>query len=325
MSTASLEARAHAALADTIDATDLPGLGALYRGKVRDVYRTPERLVLVTTDRVSAFDHVLGTIPWKGQILTELALAAFDATADVCPNHVLSAPDPQVIVGRPLRTLPIELVVRGHLTGSLWRAYAAGERALYGLVLPEGLRKDEAFPAPIVTPTTKAEHGAHDAPISPAEIVAQGLASPERWAEAERIARALFARGQAWAAERGLILVDTKYELGVDDAGVLRVADEIHTPDSSRYWVAEGAAARFAAGAPQEMLDKERLRSVLIERYGWSGEGPRPTLTDETRVELAVTYAELYGRLMRRPFEPPAPGARARLEANLRAAGLLSG
>jgi phosphoribosylaminoimidazole-succinocarboxamide synthase len=311
-----------AQLGKTLVETDLVGLGALYRGKVRDVYASDDRLVLVTTDRVSAFDRVLGTIPFKGQLLNQLALAAFEATADVCPNHVLASPDPNVIVARRCKAYPVELVVRGHLTGSLWRDYLAGRAGAYGLELPPGLQKDAPFPEPILTPTTKAEAGAHDQPISPDEIIARGLLTAAQWARAEATARALFARGQALAAARGLILVDTKYELGEDASGALFAIDELHTPDSSRYWIAEGHADRLARGEPQQMLDKEILRGWLLAR-GFGGDGPAPALDDEIRLTLAERYAEVFERLLGRPpyLEPQDPSARIR--ANLEAAGLL--
>lgn len=306
---------ARAQLAHTLTGTDLQGLGAKYQGKVRDVYRTPERLVLVTTDRVSAFDHVLGTIPWKGEILNAITLDGFRQIEDLAHHHVISAPDPNVIVARPATAYPVEFVVRGHITGSLWRDYAAGKDP-YALALPAGLRKDAPLPSgPTLTPSTKAELGAHDEPVSPAEVLRRGLMTPAELDEAEALALALFRRGREVAAARGLILVDTKYELGRDAQGRLMVIDEIHTPDSSRYWIAEGSAERHARGEPQQMLDKENLREWLMNERGFSGYGTPPVLDDDIRVRLAVFYADLYARLLGRPFVPTVGPVLPRVEA----------
>jgi len=321
--TDTLRARLRAQLSHTLVETNLPALGSLYRGKVRDVYRAEGRLIMVTTDRVSAFDHVLGTIPFKGQILNAMALDAFDATKDILPNHLLSVPDPNVVVAKVCQAYPVELIVRGYITGSLWRDYEAGKADTYGVALPKGLKKDQRFDAPILTPTTKAELGAHDQPISPAEIVARGLMSQAQLDAATEAAFALYARGQDKAAARGLILVDTKYELGEDAQGQLTVIDEIHTPDSSRYWMADEYEARFAAGEAQAMLDKENLRGWLIETHGFSGHGEPPALDDEIRVTLAERYAEAHALMLGRPFEPEVGDVSARLEKNLADAGLL--
>lgn len=306
---------ARAQLAHTLTGTDLQGLGAKYQGKVRDVYRTPERLVLVTTDRVSAFDHVLGTIPWKGEILNAITLDGFRQIEDLAHHHVIAAPDPNVIVARPATAYPVEFVVRGHITGSLWRDYSAGKDP-YALALPLGLKKDDALPGgPTLTPSTKAELGAHDEPVSRAEVLRRGLMTPGELDEAEALALALFRRGREVAAARGLILVDTKYELGRDAEGKLMVIDEIHTPDSSRYWIAEDSAERHARGEPQRMLDKENLREWLMNERGFSGHGTPPALDDDIRVRLAVFYAELYARLLGRPFVPTVGPVLPRVEA----------
>lgn len=312
-----------AQLPHTLLETHFPGLGPKYRGKVRDVYDRGDTLVIITTDRVSAFDHVLGTIPFKGQILNALAQAAFTATADLGPNHVVSLPDPNVVVAKKCKAFPVEMVVRAYLTGSLFRDYQAGTAAAYGVPLPSGMKKDQPFPAPILTPTTKAAVGTHDQPISEAEIRSQGLMTEAQLEAAKKLAFALFARGQQRAQARGLILVDTKYELGLAPDGALTVIDEIHTPDSSRYWVAASYAERFAAGQPQEMLDKENLRGWLIERHGFAGHGPPPALDDEIRVTLAERYAELHQRLLGQAFVPVIGDVEARIRANLERAGLL--
>ncbi|MCK6547118.1 phosphoribosylaminoimidazolesuccinocarboxamide synthase [Myxococcota bacterium] len=323
MTNDALRARLHAQLGFTLEDTAFPALGTKYRGKVRDVYRTAERLVIITTDRVSAFDHVLGTIPWKGEILNRMAADAFERTKDIVPNHVLSVPDPNVLVARPCKAYPVELVVRGYITGSLWRDYQAGKAGAYGVPLAAGLRKDERFERPILTPTTKAELGAHDEPISPDEIVRRGLMTRAQLDAAADVALQLFARGQARAAERGLVLVDTKYELGEDDAGKLTLIDEIHTPDSSRYWVAAEYEDRFARGEPQNMLDKENLRGWLIDRHGFSGHGTPPKLDDEIRVTLAARYLEVYTQITGQHLEPAVGPVADRIRANLERAGLL--
>ena len=303
----------------------LDSLGHVYRGKVRDTYRRGDRLVMVTSDRLSAFDKVLTTVPFKGELLNRLALFWFEKTKDVAPNHVLDAPDPQVLVARACRPLPVEVVVRGYLTGSLWRDYLAGHGATaYGLALPEGMRKDEAFAEPIVTPSTKAPKGQHDLPLSPAEIVGRGLVEKAVWDRAVAYALALFDAGRRWAATRGLVLVDTKYELGLaEDDGALLVIDEIHTPDSSRYWLADGSAERFARGEAQRMLDKENMRQWLIAERGYLGDGPLPDIPDDVRVSLAEKYAELYERLTGDAPPLVVGPVGERVERALRAAGYL--
>lgn len=314
---------ARAQLPHTLERTSFAGLGALYTGKVRDVYAEGDRLVLVTTDRVSAFDHVLGTIPWKGQILNAIALDAFERTKDILPNHLLDVPDANVMVATRLRAHPIEFVVREYITGSLWRDYAAGRSHEY-VELPPGLEKDQRLPmGPLLTPSTKAEQGLHDEPVSKEALIARGLISKKQLEEAEEAALALFARGREIAAARGLILVDTKYELGRDANDRLRLMDELHTPDSSRYWLAATYAARLAAGEPPDMLDKENLRRWLMEKRGFSGHGAPPSLDDEIRVGLALFYAELHERLLGRPPAVEVGDPLPRLEAALRRRGYL--
>jgi phosphoribosylaminoimidazole-succinocarboxamide synthase len=313
-----------AQLPHTLRQLDLPALGELYRGKVRDNYSRGDRIVMVTTDRVSAFDHVLGTIPFKGEVLSRLTAFWFDKVKDIAPTHVVDVPDPSVMVVKRAKPLPIEIVIRGHITGSLWRDYQAGKAGAYGIDWPAGLRKDQRFDRPIVTPSTKAEYGKHDEPISEAEILRQGLVAPELWREATAIAERLFARGQEWARSRGLILVDTKYEMGtIDDH--LSVIDEIHTPDSSRYWVADGYEERFARGAEQEMLDKENIRQWLITEHGFSGHGSPPPLTDEVRVMLARKYIDVFERLTGERFVSEVGSVDERIRRNLRAKGYVAG
>jgi phosphoribosylaminoimidazole-succinocarboxamide synthase len=301
---------------------DLPSLGELYRGKVRDNYSRGDQIVMVTTDRISAFDHVLGTIPFKGEVLSRLTAFWFDKVKDIAPIHLVSAPDPSVMVVKRAKALPVEVIIRGYITGSLWRDLQSGAAAAYGIDWPKDLKKDQKFPAPIITPSTKAEYGQHDLPISEADIVAKGLVPAATWKEATDVARRLFARGQEWAAKRGLILVDTKYEMGIAD-GKLVVIDEIHTPDSSRYWVADGYQQRFDAGQEQQMLDKENVRQWLIKEHGFSGQGKPPALTDEVRIMLARKYIEVFERLTGETFTSGVGSVAARIEKNLKAAGLL--
>jgi phosphoribosylaminoimidazole-succinocarboxamide synthase len=316
------DAQLHAQLPHTLRQIDLPALGELYRGKVRDNYSRGDRIVMVTTDRVSAFDHVLGTIPFKGEVLSRLTAFWFDKVKDIAPTHLVEVPDPSVMVVKRAKALPIEIVIRGYITGSLWRDYEAGKAGAYGIDWPKGLRKDQKFDRPVITPSTKAEYGKHDEPISEREILAKQLVPPEVWREAVAVAERLFQRGQEWAATRGLILVDTKYEMGLTD-GKLVVIDEIHTPDSSRYWVAAGYEDRLARGVDQEMLDKENIRQWLIKEHGFSGHGKPPPLTDEVRVMLARKYIEVYERLTGETFTSEVGSVADRIERNLAAKGYL--
>ena len=303
----------------TLDAFEGGELGECYKGKVRENFYVGDEIIMVTTDRVSAFDHVLGTIPFKGQILTEIANFWFEKTKEIAPNHIISSPDPQVLVAKKAETLPVEVIVRGYITGSLWREYEQGINGQYGFMLPEGLKKDQKFDTPILTPSTKAEYGEHDEPIE-REAIVNGLVVESIYTKAEAYALALFAAGQEWAAKQGLILVDTKYEFGMVN-GELIVIDEIHTPDSSRYWITDEYEARFNTGDRQKMLDKENIRQWLIER-GFSGEGTPPALTDEIRVALAESYIELYTKLTGQDFHPKLGDVKSRIENNLEKAGI---
>jgi phosphoribosylaminoimidazole-succinocarboxamide synthase len=310
----------HAQLPHTLRQLDLPALGDLYRGKVRDNYTRGDRIVMITTDRVSAFDHVLGTIPFKGEVLSRLTAFWFEKVKDIAPTHLLDVPDPSVMVVKKAKALPIEIVIRGYVTGSLWRDYQGGKAGAYGIEWPKGLRKDQQLERPIITPSTKAEYGKHDEPISEQEILSKKLVAPEIWREATAVAHRLFQRGQEWARSRGLILVDTKYEMGIAD-GKLVVIDEIHTPDSSRYWVAQGYAERFASGADQEMLDKENIRQWLIKEHGFSGHGKPPPLTDEVRVMLARKYIDVFERLTGETFVSDVGSVEQRIKRTLTAKG----
>lgn len=296
-----------------------PGQVNVYHGKVRDVYNLGDRLVMVATDRISAFDVVLPEgIPFKGQVLNQIAAKFLDATADICPNWKRATPDPMVTVGVACEGFPIEMIVRGYLCGSAWRAYRSGVREICGVRLPEGMRENEKFPQPIVTPTTKAEIGEHDADISKAEILERGLATPDEYETLERYALALFARGTDIAASRGLILVDTKYEFG-KQGGEICLMDEIHTPDSSRYFYAEGYAERFAAGEPQRQLSKEFVREWLMEN-GFQGKAGQtvPEMTPEIVERISERYIELYECITGEHFErTPGENAAARIERNV--------
>ena len=278
----------------------------LYVGKVRDVYSIGEDiLAMVVSDRVSAFDVVLPKgIPHKGQVLNQIAAKFLDATSDICPNWKIASPDPQVTVGYRCETFPVEMIVRGYLTGSSWRDYKNGARAICGVPIPEGMKEHQKFPTPILTPTTKAELGLHDENISREDIIAQGLVSKEDYEELEKYSLALFERGQQMAAERGLILVDTKYEFGKKD-GKIYLIDEIHTPDSSRYFYKEGYEERFAKGEQQRQLSKEFLREWLMENnfQGRSGD-VMPELTDEFVKSVSERYIELYENIVGEKFTP---------------------
>jgi phosphoribosylaminoimidazole-succinocarboxamide synthase len=302
-----LAASAHQVLREAID----PRLPGLFRGKVRDNYDLPDRRrILVTSDRLSAFDRVLCCIPFKGQVLNGVARWAFEQTADLCPNHVLDYPDPNIVVGRRLEILPVEVVVRGYLAGgtstSILTLYRAGRRQMYGHRLPDGLADNQALAAPIVTPTSKAADGAHDEPLTEEEILQRGLVSDARWRRMSETALALFARGQALAAERGLILADTKYEFGVDAEGTVRLADEIHTPDSSRYWRADTYPQRLAAGEPPDSFDKDVIRAWVAARCD-PYHDDIPEIPPELIWKTALTYVEAHERITGCAFEPPAP------------------
>lgn len=303
-----------------------PELPGHQTGKVRESYDLPDgRRVMIATDRQSAFDVVLAAVPFKGQVLTQTARFWFDATADICPNHVIGYVDPNVIVARRLDMLPVEMVVRDYITGStdtaIWPMYQRGGRRLYGIEFPDGLVKNQKLPQTILTPTTKAAQGAHDAPITPAEIVAKGLLSQAQWDELARVSLALFARGREIAAKNGLILVDTKYEFGVDGDGRITLADEVHTPDSSRYWKADSYGARLAAGAEPESLDKEFLRLWIAARCD-PYKDPIPEIPPDTLLAFSSKYIALFEQVTGKRFDPPPLDrpVRERVAANLKQA-----
>ncbi len=274
-----------------------------------------DKIIMVTSDRVSAFDHVLGTIPFKGQILTDIASFWFDKTKHLVPNHFISQIDPQVLLVKKAKTLPVEVIVRGYITGSLWREYSSGINGQYGFLLPENLKENQKFDEPILTPSTKAEYGMHDEPISRQKIV-DDLVEESIYSKAEEYAMKLFKMGQEWAAENGLILVDTKYEFGIVDNELI-VIDEIHTPDSSRYWIEKEYLERYNNNNKQKMLDKENIRQWLIDR-GFSGEGTAPKLSDEIRISLAENYFDLYKKLTGKEFNPSTGDVLNRIKNNLK-------
>ena len=291
------EQRIREELGNVLEATDFQGVGEFSRGKVRDSYRRNGRRILVVTDRISAFDCVLGTVPFKGQVLNQMAAFWFEKTRELAPNHVISVPDPNVMIVRECEQLPLEFVVRGYITGvtktSAWYNYERGVRNLCGNVLPDGLSKDQKLRHPIVTPTTK--HEKHDRNISRDEAISEGLIDGDTFDAAAEICLRLFDFGVRHAASRGLIFVDTKYEIGRLD-GALVVSDEINTPDSSRYWYADTYAELFAAGKDQRKLDKEYVREWLAAR-GFRGEGEPPVLTEELRIEAAKRYIQAYEQI----------------------------
>ena len=295
------------------------GQKSVYHGKVRDVYNINDDLmVMVATDRISAFDVILPKgIPFKGQVLNQIAAKFLDATADICPNWKVATPDPMVTVGLKCEGFRVEMIIRSILTGSAWREYQKGCREICGVRLPEGMKENERFPEPIITPTTKAAEG-HDENISREEIIAQGLVSEEDYAQMEAYTRRLFARGTEMAAKKGLILVDTKYEFGKRDGKVILI-DEIHTPDSSRYFYAEGYEERFAKGEPQRQLSKEFVRQWLIEHGFMGKEGQQvPEMTPEFCNEVSQRYIELYEHITGLKFQPaPSDNLERRIELNL--------
>ncbi|TRL30917.1 phosphoribosylaminoimidazolesuccinocarboxamide synthase [Rhizobium straminoryzae] len=301
----------------------IPELPKHYRGKVRDNYDLPDgRRIIIASDRLSAFDRALAVIPDKGRVLTQTARYWFEQTADICPNHVLAYPDPNVVIGKRLDILPVEIVVRGYLAGttgtSLLTLYKKGIRSMYGLTLPDGLRDNQVLPEPVITPTSKAFDGGHDEPLSPGDIVSNGLLTSDQWDTVSRYALALFSRGQALAAERGLILVDTKYEFGVDADGTILLADEIHTPDSSRYWMAESYPAKFGAGQRPESFDKDFVRSWVAERCDPYRDAI-PEIPADLIAQTATVYRHAYACITGEVLEPIAPGTDilARVRKNL--------
>ncbi len=307
-----------------LDDATIPELPNHYRGKVRDNYDLPDgRRLIIASDRLSAFDRNIVAIPFKGQVLTQIARFWFDRTADICPNHVIDYPDPNVLLCKRLDILPIEIVVRDYLAGttatSVWSMYRTGRREIYGLRFPDGLRENEKLPQTVITPTTKARDGEHDEPVTPAEILDRSLLTAAQWQAVSEKALALFARGRDIAAERGLILVDTKYEFGRDQDGQILLADEIHTPDSSRYWFAESYPSRFAAGEPPDSFDKDFVRRWVAARVD-PYRDPIPPIPREIIAEAARIYVRVFETITGERFavaQPETP-VLERIRANLR-------
>ena len=316
------------ALTRTLDHAHIPELPNPYFGKVRDCYDLPAsdgqgpRRILISSDRISAFDRILAAIPFKGEVLTQVARFWFDRTADICPNHVISYPDPNVVIGQHLTILPVEIVVRGYLAGttgtSILTQYKAGQRAMYGHTFADGLRDNQALLAPIITPTSKAFDGGHDEPLTADDIVKTGLLTPAQWDEVAAISLALFARGQSMAAERGLILCDTKYEFGTDASGRILIADEIHTPDSSRYWITSGYDTAFSAGTRPPSFDKDVIRAWVAARCDPYTE-TIPDIPADMIEATSRTYIAAYEAITGETFVPDMTGDTplARIRANL--------
>jgi len=302
------------------------GKRAKHSGKVRDWYALGDSTrLMVTTDRISAFDRIVSAVPWKGQVLNELSAWWNERTADIAPNHLLSVPDPNVSIVREASPLSVEVVVRGYITGvtstALWRRYAEGERSIYGYGFPEGLLKNQRLPSPIITPTTKAEAGQHDERLTIAEVVDKGLVEKKTWNRVMGIALALFARGSEIAERAGLILVDTKYEFGIGGDGKVMLIDEIHTPDSSRFWRLGSYAERFADGREPELFDKEFVRMRYAD-MGYRGDGGIPVLPDSVWADAGVLYQTAYELLTGRGFIPGEYPVEPRLRKNLETAGI---
>jgi phosphoribosylaminoimidazole-succinocarboxamide synthase len=310
-----------AQMALVLKGTAFTNLGTRYEGKVRDNYTQNGRRILITTDRLSAFDKVIALIPFKGQVLNALTKFWFENTKDICPNYIESYPDPNVIVGKECESIPVEMVVRGYITGSTttsaWYNYERGVRNFGGNALPEGLKKNQKLATPIITPTTKAGHGDHDRNISPAEIVGEGILSQEDWDKLSKYALDLYNRGVEIAAKNGVILVDTKYEFGRTPEGEIVVIDEIHTPDSSRFWISATYEERLSRGEEPENINKEFLRLWLANR-GYLGEGPMPEIPEEVIIETAEKYIQAYEMITGQSFEGIVRDPLSRLEENLK-------
>lgn len=311
-------------LSRTLPQARIPELPNPYFGKVRDCYDLPDDTrLLISSDRISAFDQILAVIPWKGQVLTQLARYWFEKTEDIAANHVLSYPDPNVVLGKKLTILPVEIVVRGYLAGttstSILTQYSKGLRQMYGHSLPDGLKPNQALPQAIITPTSKAFDGGHDEPLTAAQIIDTGLLTKAQWDEVSHKALALFARGQGMAAERGLILVDTKYEFGTDADGTILLADEIHTPDSSRYWIADGYAKAFDSGTRPPSFDKDVIRSWVVARCD-PYKDQIPDIPLDMIEKTARIYIDAFEAITGQPFVPDTSGATPldRVRANLK-------
>ena len=307
---------------NALKTVNIPSLGKKTQGKVRDIYISKDRRIFITTDRQSAFDKVLGYIPFKGQVLTQLSVFWFEKTKDIAANHLISMPDPNVLLVRECKLVPIEMVVRGYITGvtdtSVWGSYEKGERVIYGIKFPDGLKKNQKLPENIVTPTTKAAFGLHDERLTEKEILKKKIVSTALWKQMKKVALALFERGQKIPDKAGIILADTKYEFGLDEKGRLILIDEIHTPDSSRYWVKATYKERFKKGLEPESFDKETLR-IWFKEHGYKGEGKIPKMPPEFIAKMSSLYMEIYERITGKKFIPDlTKDVNKRIKDNLR-------
>jgi len=309
---------------DILKETNFDFLGPKITGKVRDIYDRGDRLVLVSTDRHSSFDRIIAHIPWKGQVLNQVSAHWFAATKDIVPNHVIATPDPNVTVARKCKLVPVEAVVRGYLTGvtdtAIWTRYGKGQRGFGGLTLPDGMQKNQKLPQPLFDPTTK--EAAHDRVLTPEQMIAEGFVTSDLFERIKRTALKLFARGQDIAARHGLVLVDTKYEFGTDDSGALVLIDEIHTPDSSRYWKLDSYQARLAAGEEPEYFDKEFLRLWFIKNSDPYGDAKLPEAPADLVAELSRRYIQMYEQITGETFRRGDTPVLARIERNLKSYGL---
>ena len=303
-----------------LNGTDFPTLGEKYVGKVRDNYTKDGKRIIIVSDRLSAFDRIITLVPFKGQVLNQMAKFWFEQTGDIMANHVIEFPDPNVVVAKECKALQMEMIVRGYLTGvtttSAWYNYEKGVRNFCGNVLPEGMKKNQKFDTPILTPSTKAAHGGHDESVSGEEIVKRGVLTQEQYDQIAAASLKLYQRGVEIAAKQGIILVDTKYEFGLDSDGKITLIDEIHTPDSSRFWYADEYEQRLSSGEEQKKIDKEYLREWLAER-GFRGEGEIPEIPDDVKVETARRYIEAFELITGQTFTAEVGDTNARIEKNL--------
>ncbi len=309
-----------AQIPNCLKSTDFPTLGQKYEGKVRDNYSKDGKRFIIVTDRLSAFDKVITLIPFKGQVLNQMAKFWFENTKDIAENHVIEFPDPNVVVAKECKAMPMEMVVRGYVTGvtstSIWHHYEKGERNFCGNILPDGMKKNQKLDHPILTPSTKAEHGGHDESVSRDQILERKVITAEQFDYMADVAMKLYQRGVEICAKQGIILVDTKYEFGISSDGKIVAIDEIHTPDSSRFWFADEYEKRFAAGEEQKKIDKEYLREWLAER-GFKGDGEIPIIPDDIKVETARRYIEAFELITGQGFVGEVGDVSARLQKNL--------
>lgn len=312
---------------NALKTVNISGFGKKHQGKVRDIYIKGSKRIFITTDRQSAFDKVLGYIPFKGQVLTQLSYFWFEKTKDIIQNHLISVPDPNVLLVKECKLIPIEMVVRGYITGvtdtSIWGSYEAGERVIYGIKFPGGLKKNQKLPNYVITPTTKADFGLHDERLTEDEILKKKIVSPDIWKQMKKVSLDLFAQGQKICDKAGIILVDTKYEFGIDEKGKLTLIDEIHTPDSSRYWIKKTYKERFQKGLEPQSYDKEELR-IWFKNHGYKGEGKIPKMPSEFIAKMSLLYMQIYEKITGKKFIPEiSKDVNKRIKKNLQASGII--